>query len=57
MADILAELYTTSNSIFLGRMTAGGHKGRQVRPNVNLLCSTTPTGFQQGVSTTAIEKD
>ena len=56
MADILAELYTCSNSIFLGRMTAGGHKGRQVRPNVNLLCSTTPTGFQQGVSTEAIEK-
>ena len=56
MADILAELYTCSNSIFLGRMTAIGHKGRCVRPNVNLLCSTTPTGFQQGVSTEAIEK-
>ena len=56
MADILAELYTCSNSIFLGRMTAMGHKGRQTRPNVNLLCSTTPTGFQQGVSTEAIEK-
>tara|TARA_B100000131_G_scaffold113171_1_gene110314 strand:- start:279 stop:2417 length:2139 start_codon:yes stop_codon:yes gene_type:complete len=56
MADILAELYTCSNSIFLGRMTAMGHKGRCIRPNVNLICSTTPTGFQQGVSTEAIEK-
>jgi hypothetical protein len=37
-------------------MTAEGHKGRCVRPNVNLLCSTTPVGFCQGVSTEAIEK-
>lgn len=56
MADILAELYTSSTSIFLGRQTAMGHKGRSIRPNVNLLCSTTPTGLAEGVSVTAIEK-
>lgn len=56
MADILAELYTSSTSIFLGRQTALGHKGRSIRPNVNLLCSTTPRGLSEGVSTTSIEK-
>ena len=56
MADILAELYTTSTSIFLGRQTAEGNKGRALRPNVNLLCSTTPTGLSEGVTVTAIEK-
>ena len=56
MADILAELYTSSTSIFLGRQTAIGHKGRSIRPNVNLLCSTTPRGLSEGVSTTSIEK-
>ena len=56
MADILAELYTTSTSIFLGRQTAEGNKGRALRPNVNLLCSTTPTGFSEGVTVSAIEK-
>ena len=56
MADILAELYTSSTSIFLGRQTAVGHKGRSIRPNVNLLCSTTPRGLSEGVSTTSIEK-
>lgn len=56
MADILAELYTTSTSIFLGRQTSEGNKGRALRPNVNLLCSTTPTGLSEGVTVTAIEK-
>jgi hypothetical protein len=56
MADILAELYTTSTSIFLGRQTAEGNKGRALRPNVNLLCSTTPTGLSEGVTVSAIEK-
>jgi hypothetical protein len=56
MADVLAELYTSSNSKFLGRQTAEGNKGECYRPNVNILGSTTPTGFQEGVSKAAIEK-
>ena len=56
MADILAELYTCSTSKFLGRATAEGVKGECIRPNVNLLCSTTPAGFSEGVSYKSIEK-
>lgn len=56
MADILAELYTTSNSKYLGRQTAEGNKGSCYRPNVNILASTTPAGFQEGVTRQAIEK-
>lgn len=56
MADVLAELYTSSTSKYLGRATADGLKGSCYRPNVNILASTTPTGFQEGVSLKAIEK-
>jgi len=56
MADVLAELYTSSNSKFLGRATAEGNKGACYRPNVNILGSTTPVGFQEGVSLRAIQK-
>lgn len=56
MADVLAELFSCSSSIYLGRRTAEGEKGKCIRPNVNLLCSTTPTAFKEGVSTEAIEK-
>jgi hypothetical protein len=56
MADVLAELYTSSTSKYLGRATAEGTKGSCYRPNVNILASTTPTGFQEGVSLKAIEK-
>jgi len=56
MADILAELYTSSNSKYLGRATAEGTKGSCYRPNVNIMASTTPTGFSDGVSIKAIEK-
>ena len=56
MADVLAELYTSSTSKYLGRATAEGTKGSVYRPNVNILASTTPTGFQEGVSLRAIEK-
>ena len=56
MADILCELYTTSNDKFLGRQTAEGRKGECFRPNVNLLMSTTPRGFEDGVTLQAIEK-
>jgi hypothetical protein len=56
MADILAELYTSSHTKYLGRQTAEGNKGTCYRPNVNILASTTPTGFSEGVSRKSIEK-
>jgi hypothetical protein len=56
MADILAELYTSSNSRYLGRATADGTKGSCYRPNVSILASTTPTGLSEGISLKAIEK-
>jgi hypothetical protein len=56
MSDVLCELYTSSNNLFLGRATAEGTKGQCYRPNVNLLCSTTPAGFSQSLSRLAIEK-
>jgi len=56
MADVLAELYTSSNGFYMGRATAEGVKGSCDRPNVNILGSTTPTGFREGVSKTAIQK-
>ena len=56
MADILAELYTTSTSKYLGRALSEGIKGSCYRPHVNILASTTPTGFSEGVTIRAIEK-
>jgi len=56
MADILAELFTSSSSKFLGRATAEGIKGACFRPNVIILASTTPTGVTEGLTTKAIEK-
>jgi len=57
MSEILCELYTSSNSKFLGRRLGGGERrGECLRPFVSLLMSTTPTGFEEGVSRTAIEK-
>ena len=56
MGDILAELYTASTTRYLGRAVASGNKGSCDRPCVNLLCSTTPTGLSEGISTKAIEK-
>lgn len=57
MADILCELYTSSNSRFLGRQLANGETRGQVdRPGVSLLMSTTPRGFQESISITAVEK-
>lgn len=61
MADILCELYTTSSSKFLGRAMASADGGLSIRgacfrPNVNLLCSTTPAGFSGSVSTQALDK-
>jgi hypothetical protein len=40
----------------MGRALAEGTKGSCYRPNVNLLASTTPTGFTEGISIQAIEK-
>lgn len=62
MADVLAELYTSSNSYYMGRAVASGYdgglvvKGACFRPNVNILGSTTPTGLREGVSKRAIDK-
>ena len=57
MADILCELYTSSNSRFLGRQLANGETRGQVdRPGVSLLMSTTPRGFQESISIKAVEK-
>jgi len=56
MADVLCELYTSSNSKYLGRTTAEGNKGSCNRPNVCILASTTPTGFSEGVTKSALDK-
>lgn len=56
MADILCELYTSSNSKYMGRATAEGIKGSCSRPNVSILGSTTPTGFSEGVTRAALDK-
>lgn len=56
MADVLCELYTSSNSKYLGRTTSEGTKGSCNRPNVNILASTTPVGFSEGVTRSALDK-
>ena len=57
MADTLAELYTSSNDHYSGRELAGGVRmGECYRPNMNMLCSTTPTGFSESVSKKSLEK-
>jgi hypothetical protein len=56
MADILTELYTSSTSRYLGRALSEGVKGSVDRPHLNILGATTPTGFRQGVSKSALDK-
>lgn len=61
MADILCELYTSSTNKFLGRALADAKgqmniRGACFRPNVSLICSTTPTGFSTSVSSKSLEK-
>ena len=56
MSDILAELWSAANNKYMGRNTAEGNKGSCYRPNVNILASTTPVGFSEGVNIKAIEK-
>lgn len=55
MGEVLCELYTSSSSVFSGRMTAQGVRGFCVRPNVNLLCSTNPTSFSRAVTAENLE--
>lgn len=54
--DLLAELFTSSNSYYAGRALAEGTKGQCFRPNVNILGATTPTGFEESVSQAAFDK-
>lgn len=54
--DVLAELWSSSNSYYLGRSLSEGRKGSVYRPNVNILASTTNTGFTEGVTLRAVEK-
>lgn len=56
MADILAELYTSSTSKYLGRALAEGVKGQSVMPHLSILGATTPTGFRQGVTKSSLDK-
>ena len=61
IGDILAELYTSSNSYYMGRALAGVNgvptiRGACDRPNVNILSATTPTGFREGVTKDSIAK-
>ena len=61
IGDILAELYTSSNSFYMGRALAGQNgvpviRGATDKPCVNILSATTPTGFREGVSKDAIAK-
>ena len=57
MAEILCELYTSSNSIYMGRRLADNSlKGECERPFVTMLMSTTPTGFSESVNQKAIDK-
>jgi len=61
IGDILAELYTSSNSRYMGRALASMNGAPSVRgacdkPCVNILGATTPTGFREGVTKDAIAK-
>lgn len=56
MADFYCEIFSCSTSMYLGRTTAEGNKGRCIRPNVSWIGSTTPSGIKEGISTDAIEK-
>lgn len=61
IGDILAELYTSSNSYYMGRALAAQNgvptvRGACDKPNVNILSATTPTGFREGVTKDAIAK-
>jgi hypothetical protein len=61
MADILCELYTSSSDKFLGRAMASQDgsmtiRGSCYRPNVNMICGTTPSGFSHAVTPKSLEK-
>jgi hypothetical protein len=72
MADILCNLWSTSNSLFLGRtlgarsskkcpdcrtsFTEPNTKGRCYRPSVSLIMATTQTGLEEAVTLSALDK-
>lgn len=55
-SDILAELYTTSTSYYLGRALKDRVVGNSTRPHLSILGATTPTGFREGVSKESLDK-
>jgi hypothetical protein len=72
MADILCNLWSVSNGIFLGRTMASKKptkckeckedidddsvKGKCYRPNLNLIMATTYTGLEESVTLSALDK-
>lgn len=58
MGDTLCELYSCSNSYYLGKSLASTslNVGAIHRPHLNLLCSTTYRGINESMSMTALEK-
>jgi hypothetical protein len=72
MADILCNLWSVSNGLFLGRSMAAKKatkcdsckttidadttRGRCYRPNVNLIMATTYTGLEESVTLSALDK-
>ena len=72
MADILCNLWSVSNGLFLGRSMAAKKptkctecrtsfeeppvKGKCYRPNVNLIMATTYTGLEEAVTLSALDK-
>ena len=58
IGDTLCELYSCSNSYYLGKSLASSNIriGAVHRPHINLLCSTTPHGIRESVSITSLEK-
>lgn len=58
IGDTLCELYSCSNSYYLGKSLASQsvRVGAVHRPHINLLCSTTYRGIHESVSITSLEK-
>jgi len=62
LGDLLCELYTCSTDRFLGRSLAtvpgqgSNTRGAVDRPNLTILGATTPRGFEEAISRSAIQK-
>jgi len=57
MSDTWAELWSSSSGYYRGRTSKkDGLEGACFNPCVNILASTTPQGFSEGVSTESFEK-